>query len=48
VKDALENRLRDMVCDGSLDLTEAQVEISSNWIAAYKKYFHTDKPLSSK
>jgi hypothetical protein len=46
VKDALEGRLRQMVCDGSLDLTEAQREIAANWIAAYKKYFHTDKPLS--
>jgi hypothetical protein len=47
VKDALEDRLRGMVCDGSLDLTEAQREIASNWIAAYKKYFHTDQPLES-
>jgi hypothetical protein len=45
VKDALEDRLRDMVCEGSLDLTEAQQEIAANWIAAYKKYFHTDRPL---
>lgn len=45
VKDTLENRLRDMVCDGTLDLTEAQQEIAGNWIAAYKKYFHTDTPL---
>ncbi len=45
VKDALEDRLREMVCDGSLDLTEAQREIAVNWIAAYKKYFHTDRPL---
>ena len=45
VKDDLEDRLREMVCDGSLDLTEAQKEISANWIAAYKKYFHTDQPL---
>ena len=45
VKDALEDRLRDMVCEGNLDLTEAQQEIASNWIDAYKKYFHTDKPL---
>ena len=42
VKDALEDRLREMVCEGSLDLTEAQQEIAVNWIAAYKKYFHTD------
>jgi hypothetical protein len=47
VKDALEDRLRGMVCDGSLDLTEAQREIASNWIAAYKKYFHTDQPLET-
>jgi|HubBroStandDraft_4_1064222.scaffolds.fasta_scaffold69439_2 hypothetical protein len=45
VKDALEDRLREMVCDGSLDLAEAQRDIATNWIAAYKKYFHTDEPL---
>jgi hypothetical protein len=47
VKDALEDRLRDMVCDGSLDLRSAQEEIAADWIAAYKKYFHTDKPLAA-
>jgi hypothetical protein len=46
VKDALEDRLREMVCDGSLDLAEAQREIAVNWITAYKKYFHTEKPLA--
>lgn len=46
VKDALEDRLRDMVCEGSMDLTEAQREIASNWIAAYKKYFRTNEPLA--
>jgi hypothetical protein len=45
VKDALEDRLRSMVCEGDLDLTEAQQEIAQNWIAAYKKYFHTDTPI---
>ena len=45
VKDDLEDRLREMVCDGRLDLTEAQKEIAENWIAAYKKYFHTEQPL---
>jgi hypothetical protein len=45
VKDALEDRLREMVCDGSIDLAEAQREIAGNWIAAYKKYFHSDQPL---
>jgi hypothetical protein len=47
VKDELEDRLRDMVCDGSLDLGEAQREIATDWIAAYKKYFHTDRPLGA-
>ncbi len=46
VKDALEDRLRDMVCSGNLDLAEAQREIAENWIAAYKKYFHTEQPLA--
>ncbi len=46
VKDALEDHLRDLVCDGELDLASAQREIATNWIDAYKKYFHTDRPLS--
>jgi len=46
VKDALEDRLRAMVCSGSLDLAAAQEEISSDWIAAYKKYFRTERPLA--
>ena len=45
VKDALEDRLREMVCDGRLNLDEAQREIAGNWIDAYKKYFNTDRPL---
>ena len=45
VKDALEDHLRDMVCDGQLDLATAQREIATNWIEAYKKYFHTEQPL---
>jgi hypothetical protein len=46
VKDALEEHLHEMVCAGRLDLTTAQRDIATDWIAAYKKYFHTDKPLS--
>jgi hypothetical protein len=46
VKDALEDHLRDLVCDGQLDLATAQHEIATNWIEAYKKYFHTDRPLA--
>jgi hypothetical protein len=45
VKDSLEDRLRELVCQGQLDLATAQREISADWIAAYKKYFHTDRPL---
>lgn len=48
VKDDLEDRLRSMVCDGSLDLAEAQHEIAANWIAVYKKYFHTEYPLGDR
>jgi hypothetical protein len=46
VKDELEERLHQMVCSGDLDLPTAQREIANDWIAAYKKYFHTDAPLS--
>ncbi len=46
VKDALEEHLHEMVCAGQLDLATAQRDISTDWIAAYKKYFHTDRPLS--
>lgn len=47
VKDALEDHLRKLVCEGELDLPTAQREISTNWIAAYQKYFRTRKPLAS-
>jgi hypothetical protein len=47
VKDQLEDRLHEMVCHGDLDLTTAQKEISKDWIAAYRKYFHTDTPIVS-
>jgi hypothetical protein len=39
VKDALEDRLHNMVCSGQLDLATAQRELSQDWVAAYKKYF---------
>jgi hypothetical protein len=45
VKDTLEDHLHDLVCDGKLPLATAQSEIADDWIAAYKKHFHTDKPL---
>lgn len=45
VKDQLEQLLPTMVCDGALSLQTAQHDIAVDWIAAYKKYFHTDTPL---
>jgi len=45
VKDALEERLHQLVCSGKLDLPTAQREIANDWIATYRKYFSTDKPL---
>lgn len=46
VKDALEERLHEMVCAGKIDLPTAQSDIATDWIAAYKKYFRTSSPLS--
>ncbi|HEU4699163.1 MAG TPA: hypothetical protein VFS40_08285 [Gemmatimonadales bacterium] len=45
VKDALENELHRRVCKEGLDLATAQREIATDWIAAYRKYFRTDRPL---
>jgi hypothetical protein len=47
VKDRLEDRLHEMVCHGDIDLATAQREISTDWIAAYRKYFHADVPVGS-
>ena len=47
VKDQLEDHLHRMVCGGKLGLDEAQRDIATNWIAAYKKYFHTTQPLTA-
>ena len=45
VKDALEDRLRQMVCEGTMDIETAQRDLSRDWIAAYKRLFQTDRPL---
>ncbi|MFZ0317569.1 MAG: zf-HC2 domain-containing protein [Candidatus Sulfotelmatobacter sp.] len=45
VKDQLEDRLHRMVCHGDVDLATAQRDISTDWIAAYRKYFHADRPV---
>lgn len=37
-KDQLENYLKRAICKGSVTLKQAQFEISTNWITAYKKY----------
>ncbi len=47
VKDALEDRMRELVCSGQLDLPTAQREIATDWIGSYKKYFRTDQPLAT-
>jgi Putative zinc-finger len=43
-KDALEDRLYQMVCSKQIDLASAQRDIARDWISAYKKYFHTSNP----
>jgi hypothetical protein len=48
VKDDLERLLPDLVCQGALDLATAQRDIADDWIAAYKKYFKTDRPLAQR
>lgn len=44
VKDALEERLHDLVCTHQIGLETAQRDIATDWIAAYMQYFHSDKP----
>jgi hypothetical protein len=48
VKDDLERLLPGLVCQGTLDLVTAQQDIATNWIAAYQKYFRTDRPIASR
>jgi hypothetical protein len=45
IKDALEDHLHEQVCADKLDLKTAQRDIATNWIAAYQKYFNTERPL---
>ena len=45
VKDDLERLLPTLVCRGQVGLSTAQQDIASNWIRAYQKYFHTDRPV---
>ena len=48
VKDQLEDLLPRLVCEGRIDLRTAQREIAGDWVAAYRKYFHTATPLASR
>jgi hypothetical protein len=43
-KDALEERLHQLVCARKVDLLTAQRAIAGDWISAYKKYLRTDTP----
>lgn len=47
VKDALEEHLHELVCSDQISLTTAQHDVADNWINAYRKYFHTDRPIVS-
>ena len=39
VKDKLENRLHDLVCDGTMGLRSVQRQIAANWQSLYRKVF---------
>lgn len=38
IKDALENKLHKMVCNGEISLRQAQLALSQNWVSSYSKY----------
>jgi len=44
VKDRLETRLHQLVCEGKVDLATAQHDISTDWIGAYRKYVGANAP----
>jgi len=44
-KDRLENKLHQMICKKEITLKEAQRAISTDWVAAYKKYVGALKPF---
>lgn len=44
VKDELEIHLHRLVCDGAIEIATAQRDIATDWIAAYKRYFRTERP----
>jgi hypothetical protein len=48
VKDQLERLLPQLVCRGEMELAAAQRALADDWIAAYKKHFHTSSPIRLK
>lgn len=44
VKDKLENRLHQLVCDHQVALSVAQNNIATDWVEAYKRYMGTSFP----
>jgi hypothetical protein len=44
VKDELEQRLHQLVCEGKVDLPTAQHDIAADWIGAYRKYVGASEP----
>ncbi len=46
MKDVLERRLHNLVCNGKVDLKTAQHEIATDWISAYQKYVAKSPPAS--
>jgi hypothetical protein len=39
VKDKLENKVDDLVCDGTMTLRSVQKQIAANWQALYRRVF---------
>jgi hypothetical protein len=44
-KDALEDRLLALVCEGEVELATAQRDLAQDWTAAYRRYFQAEQPL---
>jgi hypothetical protein len=47
VKDELEQPLPRLVCSNQVDLAQAQREIATDWVSAYKHHFRSDLPLQA-
>jgi hypothetical protein len=45
VKDQLEDYLHREVYAGVIDLAVAQRDVATDWVSAYKKYFHTEERI---